>query len=282
MANGQGGARVVVGVDGSPGARNAAQHAAELAGMRRAELVIAHAYQLVEEVPPRGVDLYTDLRDAAHRMVEELAAGLRLPAGVSVRTVVELTTPSQLLSAAGGESGLVVLGQHPSGWLEHLVMGNTTAAIVKHVPCPVVVVPETWRLADGAGRPVIVALDGRSAARPATAFAAQEASLRQAELVALHAVPSAATERELADERQLLAEVLAASRRNFPDLPISELLVPGDPDDVVAERTELAALMVVSKPHHRWPGAWGRSVARAVITRSACPLAIVPPDRSDG
>ena len=53
------------------------------------------------------------------------------------------------------------------------------------------------------------------------------------------------------------------------------------PAERIVEESVHAALMVVGRPHrsHRL-GSWSRSVARAVLDRSFCPLVIAPPSTS--
>lgn len=109
---------VVVGVDDSPGARNAAQYAAELAGVWGVDLVVAHASRLGEWVPEHEVGLFEDLRSVGQRLVDDVVGNLRVPPRVQLTAVAELATPAELLGRLSATAQVVVLGRHESGWLE--------------------------------------------------------------------------------------------------------------------------------------------------------------------
>ena len=73
-------------------------------------------------------------------------------------------------------------------------MGAVASQVVSHVGCPVVITPSGWRVRHAwPRRPVIVALDGESDPEPALQLAFEEARLRDARLIALHAQPMGAS-----------------------------------------------------------------------------------------
>jgi nucleotide-binding universal stress UspA family protein len=125
---------------------------------------------------------------------------------------------------------------------------------------------------------VVVALDGETRAEPALRLAFEEAERRRSAVVGLHAVPLRADGSSLRLEQAWLAELLAGARQDHPDVPVRTVLVPGDPAERIIEGSIRAELMVVGRPHrgHRL-GSWSRSVARAVLDRSFCPLVVAPP-----
>jgi len=75
-----------------------------------------------------------------------------------------------------------------------------------------------------------------------------------------------------------LGAVLAGAKQDHPDVEVRTLLVSGDPPVRIVDESVVAQLMVVGRPHSgRRLGSWSRSVARAVMDRSLCPLLIAPP-----
>jgi nucleotide-binding universal stress UspA family protein len=103
-------AKIVVGVDASPGALRALAWAADEARMRLASLQVVHAYQAQALAAP----LYFPSQEA-------------LPGGA----LVELSADADLL----------VVGSRGRGGFTSLLLGSVSHAAVLHAPCPVVVIP---------------------------------------------------------------------------------------------------------------------------------------------
>lgn len=265
---------VVVGVDDSQASRSAAQYAAELADALDTHLVVAHAYQL-------KAGIFAELKTSAEELVATVADQLHLPAGVDVSTVAELAVPSEMLTKLAGKAQVLVLGQHPAGWFAQVVEGTTALHIIDQVRCPVVIVPEGWQQSKMVGHDVIIALDGKSAARPALDLAVAAARAQRARVVALHAAKRNTSALEEGEAHALLAELLSAAREDNPDITFTSMVIAEDADQAILDMSENASLMVLSKPAYRWPGAWSSSVAHAIANRSGCPLAIAPHDPLD-
>jgi nucleotide-binding universal stress UspA family protein len=136
--------RIVVGHDGSPGARHALEWAAGLAHQLGAEVVVVRGYNPLDELgqaePP--VD-FAVLEDAARRT---LAADWCRPladAGVPHRSMlIEDDAVSAIAQAVESErADLVVVGSHGrTGWRER-ILGSVATKLPHEVPCPVVIVP---------------------------------------------------------------------------------------------------------------------------------------------
>jgi nucleotide-binding universal stress UspA family protein len=142
----------------------------------------------------------------------------------------------------------------------------------------VVVVPPGWGRTGAVGRSVVVALDVESPAESTLRCAFEEAERRQADVVAMHAIPMHGEGSFFTEERASLGAVLAGAKQDHPDVEVRTLLVSGDPSVRIVEESVVAQLMVVGRPHSgRRLGTWSRSVARAVMNRSFCPLLIAPP-----
>ena len=125
-------------------------------------------------------------------------------------------------------------------------------------------------------QPVVVALDGDTAAEPALTVAFEEARLRDTRLVVLHAEPISAAARAVSAARFDIGVVLSRWKQDHPDVAISTAIVAGDPDVQLLRWSKTAAVLVVGRPHeHRW-GSWTRSVARTVMRQTHCPLIVAP------
>jgi nucleotide-binding universal stress UspA family protein len=127
------GASIVVGDDGSPGARRAVAWAADLAAAAGTGVVVV-----------RGADpLPTD--DAAPATAP--SADELLDRGVSHRLVAAEDDARHLLTRTASEedASLVVVGSRGNGPVKALLLGSVAAFVVRHSTRPVVVVPTAHR-----------------------------------------------------------------------------------------------------------------------------------------
>ena len=149
--------RIVVGVDGSDGAREALAWAVEEARLRGARLVAVHTWQM----PPLGAgasdpfgtgagafdpSLNTDLIErveagAAQLLERELAAVDT--SGIEVEKLVESRNPADALIDAARGANLLVVGTRGHGGFKGLLLGSVSQQASHHAPCPVVIVPRS-------------------------------------------------------------------------------------------------------------------------------------------
>ena len=137
--------RIVVGSDGSDGARKAVDWAARLAAQGGAEVVLVHGFEPLAELeqPPEPPVDFAAIRD---RRVAELAdqwAGPLLDLGVPHQTEVIEDRPVEALLSAAHEhdADLVVIGSHGrTGWRER-VFGSVATELPGRLPCPTAIVP---------------------------------------------------------------------------------------------------------------------------------------------
>ncbi|GLX54124.1 universal stress protein [Streptomyces hygroscopicus subsp. hygroscopicus] len=146
MAERQGGTeRIVVGVDGSEGSRQALHWAVRQAALTggRVEAVIAwdvpQFHGALGWLPPSASDeaaLEGRARSELTNAVEEAAAAH--PA-VEVSTVVRYGTPAGVLIDASHDAALLVVGSRGLGGFRGLLLGSVAQHCVQHAPCPVLV-----------------------------------------------------------------------------------------------------------------------------------------------
>ena len=187
-------AKIVVGVDASPGALRALAWAADEARMRLASLQVVHAYQAQalaaplyfpsQEALPGGavaagasppeeevtetLEQRADFQEAVRRQAEDLLEGLLREMGETVegidvqRTVVEDHSPAEALVELSADADLLVVGSRGRGGFTSLLLGSVSHAAVLHALCPVVVIPSGAEDRKAAAPPRMA----RSEARP--------------------------------------------------------------------------------------------------------------------
>ena len=137
------GPRVVVGIDGSPGGRAAAEFAVREARLRGARLVAVTALGLADlaHFDPYSVHLHPKTEILA-RAEETVAAALRDldTEGLDVRVVVTTDEPARALLDQGEFADLLVVGSRGRGGFRGLVLGSVSLRCALHARCPVTVV----------------------------------------------------------------------------------------------------------------------------------------------
>ncbi|MFC8617979.1 universal stress protein [Micromonospora purpureochromogenes] len=140
-----GGGPVVVGVDGSPAAREAVEFAAEQADIRGAALHALHAYRHPASGGPGDMQplVYdeSELRAEEDRVLVEALAGIgeRYPDLPITHEVVRERAVAAL-TAASRRALLVVVGGRGRGELAGLLLGSVSHGMLHHSACPVAVV----------------------------------------------------------------------------------------------------------------------------------------------
>jgi nucleotide-binding universal stress UspA family protein len=281
------GAAVVVGVDGSPSGWLAVEAAAAQAAARHRPLRIVHAlvWPAIPVVVPPGMS------EAAPELIRELARGYLSEAAIlagktapDIPVAVELVTgrPGVVLADESRRADLLVVGERGMGGL---LLGSVAVHVAAHAECPVLVVRGEPRSTG----PVVVGVDGTAESARALEFALQEASLRGAPLVALHAwsgrdhteldrsVPAPrAFWSDDAQERRVLAESLAGAGERYPEVPVRRQVVRGHAGRLLSEWSQSAQLIVVGdRGHGGLTGLMAGSVSQHLIFHAACPVAVV-------
>jgi nucleotide-binding universal stress UspA family protein len=145
-------ARILVGVDFSAESAKAVKYAAALARRFGSALVLAH---VIEPVPYPSDFGYGPMmldfpgKDAVRRIRLRLAALVKKHAGSGVPVETEILNGAiynELAKAAGAlHIDLIVIGTHGYTGLDHALMGSAAEKVVRHAPCPVLVVRKRQR-----------------------------------------------------------------------------------------------------------------------------------------
>jgi nucleotide-binding universal stress UspA family protein len=269
-------APIVVGVAQEGVGLGGARFAVEEATLRGTAVVLAHAFPPPPAAPGFSSEAYGGLDAGARAVLRDITARLTVPPEVQIRPKVQWGTALSLLRRLAKTAGMVVLGQDRVPVADRLLSGSIASPLAADAECPVVTVPGDYEPGRAQRGPVVVAVDGETAAESALAFAFEEAALRHSDLVLLHAVAPDRAPRDSRDAAVSIAELTAGWRADYPDLVVSEKLVSGEPESVISSVSGQAGLMVVGHPHEHHLGGWSRSVAHAVLRHTGCPLVVAP------
>jgi nucleotide-binding universal stress UspA family protein len=149
--------RIVVGVDGTDGGRRALRWTLHEAAQRGSTVQAVMSWRWDTAEPTQPGDQAR--RSAEATLASEIAAQVAaVPASaqVSVATEVVEGRAADVLCQAAQEADLLVLGSHGHDRVYHTVLGSTAQECVEHAECPVVVIPEGWRVPTRAAPPVLV------------------------------------------------------------------------------------------------------------------------------
>ena len=136
--------RILVGTDGSGTAGAAVAHAAELAKIGGAELIVVSAYKQPEGVPApfgEGGGAHTaEIGKAVLKDVEKRYSG-----DVKVRTLLREGNPTDALvdAAADEKADVIVVGNRGMTGAKRFVLGSVPNAVSHHAPCHVLIVHTT-------------------------------------------------------------------------------------------------------------------------------------------
>ncbi|TLQ46130.1 universal stress protein [Streptomyces marianii] len=202
--------------------------------------------------------------------------------GLEVRATRPSGAPAAVLLAESERAHTVVLGAKGLGGFGSLLLGSVALQVVGHAACPVVVVNHVTT----GHRRIVVGADGSEHSLAALTYAFDQASLRDAELHAVHAwvhpgphaLVSAAQDAAAKEHRQALDEWLAPLREEHPDVEVVEHVPDEDPVLALARASDRADLLVVgSRGRGGFRGLALGSVSHHMLQFSQCPLAVVRP-----
>lgn len=141
--------RIVVGVDGSDGARRALEWAVDEARLRGARLIAIHTWHIPPLTtgvgpldPPSTLDADTleRIEASANELLERELAAVDT-SSVEVEKRVEPSNPVDALLDAARDAELLVVGTRGHGGFSGLLLGSVSQQVSHHAPCPVVIVP---------------------------------------------------------------------------------------------------------------------------------------------
>lgn len=279
---------VVCGYDGSQDARRAVAWAAAWARDHGAALELISADRAVGRVVAFDETARANVEGAMRDQVADL---INDDDEVSYRVIAD--SPVGALVEAGRAASAVIVGSRGLTAREDFAMGSTSAGVVEHATCPVIVItPRTPQTPGGvpATGPVVLAADGSTAGDPAAAFAFAEAERRGTTVRAVHSMevprlPGSSAfdldrlaDEVLAQDEKTVTDALVPHQARHPGVAVDLVLVVGEPAKTVAQESEDAALLVTgSRGHGGFAGLLLGSVSRRLLQTAPCAVAVVRP-----
>ena len=270
-------APVVVGVDPSNCAREAAAWAADVAAAWGVPLDLVHVVPelpMLTQLPP----WLGELQDAARR-AGALASRADILCGV----------PADQLAGRAVGARMLVLGSYGEGASSGTLAGSLALALLDRVRCPVAVIRGTTPQVPPPGSgPVVVGVDGSPAGRAALTFAAGLARSWAAPLVAVHTWADVVagihggvrrTEAPATLEAEagaLLEAELDAVARSHPELPMQREVVGDTPVRALARAGD-ARVLVVGHRGDTDSGMLHGSTSRTLVEFAPCPVVVISP-----
>ncbi|MGW4355207.1 universal stress protein [Nocardia sp. NPDC004582] len=274
---------IVVGVDASESALHAVRWAAVDAALRGAPLHLVFAVPAVADAPldESPVRLLHDrLRDTAQDALDHAAEIARKAVGdrpvPAIHTFLVDAPAVTVLSEQAGTAYFVVVGVRGMSAYHRSLLGSVSTGVARHAQGPVVVVPGgTEPISD---RPVVVGVDGSAHSVRALEIAFDEASRRDAPLLAVQAweLSGDSDTRSHADAVGLLTGMLDRNAAAFPGVEVETLVMEGHPARILLDAAADAQLLVVGSHGTRgYPGMALGSTGHALLHGSECPIALV-------
>jgi nucleotide-binding universal stress UspA family protein len=138
---------IVVPVNFSKNSNNAAHYAADLARVMGAKLNLVHVFQapmVISEVPTPEYVL-EEMRDTNFRLLENLAADLLKRTDLKIKVSINLeigTIEKKIESFCLNKKTFMVVMGASSHRLQNTLNGSTTIRVLRHMPYPLLVIPE--------------------------------------------------------------------------------------------------------------------------------------------
>jgi nucleotide-binding universal stress UspA family protein len=281
---------IVAASDGSEESLRAVDWAAREAVLRGAPLRIVSAPGLLPRmVGSQGHSEYETVSDVIRDESDyALTAATARAAKVAPDLLIDADHldggPAEAVTAAGSGALMLVVGSRGVGAFTAMILGSVSRYAATHASSPVVVVREEIGAAQ---RQVGIGIGGLEGNTAALTFAFEEAVVRKASVVAIHAWDTPRTDVQraaaalarpgeeilAATASRQLAELLEEWREKYPGVPVSHDVVHGHPGRILSGLSARADLVVLGRhTAHHGPGA----VIHAVLNHAHGPIVTVP------
>ncbi len=288
--------RVVVGYDGSAHARRAVLWAAAEAARRSARL------EVTSVVNDGGLGIRGPVGMAHWWTAAAIEGGQRLACsgvdlardvapGVFAEAIGQTGLPAAALLDASRTADLLVVGTRGRNPLVEMALGSVAERVSAQSYCPVVVVHGDAAVHPGPRHPVVVGVDDSPGAARAVGVAASWAHEAGAPLSVVcgwvagdlwdyewltESQEAQVESWAAAAARDAVDDAVAQSLAAHPDLQVTGSTWPGQPSQVLTERSGGAGLLVVGS---RGRGAFASlllgSVSHALVRTAPCAVAVV-------
>lgn len=273
---------VIAGTDGSQESIRAVEWAAREAALRKSTLRIVAIPVLPQRMIPSPATPETVGGMVERSMRRALAAAAQeaatLEPDLPIETQLLDGAPARVLVEAAAEASMLVLGSRGAGGFSAMILGSVSRYVATHAAVPVVVAREETLATH---REIVVGVRDPAQSDAALGFGFEEAQLRQARLLAVHAWSwSGPGHTEVpAEENSHLESAVTAWREKFPEVEARWEVVHGHPGRVLVGLSARADLVVLGRHapgESDLPGVG--SVTHAVLSHAHGPMISVPGD----
>lgn len=285
---------VIAGTDGSEESLRAVEWAAREAVLRRDALRIVSVPMLPPRMSPgpTGPETVAGVleQDAARALARATQRAAQAEPDLAVTTEVLAGSPAEALLKVAADASLLVVGSRGVGGFTALVLGSVSRYLATRAPCPVVVAREETMTVH---REVVVGVRDPDKSAAVLRFGFEEAALRDARLMAVHAwawsLPSSESVGTLTPEERAimsgsdiraytatrLESVLSTCHENYPGVQAGWEIVHAHPARVLIAASGRADLVVLGR---HAAGSGIGSTTHPVVSHAHGPVAIIPSD----
>ena len=227
------------------------------------------------------------LRDVSARAlgIASARAGEVAP-GLDIAVDLLPGVPPLAVAGCGSDAAMLVVGARGSGGFAAMLLGSVSRYVADRGPCPVIVVRQASMAVH---QQVAVGIHDPENASGALTFAFEEAAVRHADLVVVHAwswfvsplggqadpgsaqQSSANPEQVPAEAARRLSATLEVWRQKYPDVRVRQDVAHGHPARVLADYSSRADLVVIGR--HGGPSIG--SIRHALLNHARGPVAVV-------
>jgi nucleotide-binding universal stress UspA family protein len=283
---------IIAATDGSEESLRAVEWAARETVLRHEALRIVSVPMLPPRMSPNPAGLETTggiLHEGAQRALASATERVaQIEPGLAVTTEVLAGAPAQALLKAAATASLMVVGSRGAGGFAAMVLGSVSRYLATRAPCPVVVAREETMAVH---HEIVVGVHDPDQSAATLRFAFEEASLRNARLMAVYAwawsLPSTGAVGTLTPQERAvmstsdirayaatrLESVLGTWQENYPAVQAGWEIVHAHPARALIGASARADLVVLGR--HAAGSSVG-SITHPVVGHAHGPVAIVP------
>ena len=283
--------RLLLATDGSLFSEGAIREAIRLAKRCSSKLAAISVIETNPEYETIAPQLLEKAEKAARGHLESVKAQAKKE-GVEITTsILEGEDSYNFISdeAVKNKTTMIIMGRRGKTGLKRLVIGSTTARVIGHAPCNVLVVPQAAQVEF---KNILVATDGSRYAAAAASEAIGIAKKNKSKLIVLAVVPSesmqpmdivhsqmsrdAIAEKELSVAENSAKAVKEAAQKE--GVAVEAFIMGGKPADAIVQTAKEKNVDVIMLGSHGKTGIdklLMGSVAERVIVLSACAVLVV-------
>lgn len=283
--------KLLLATDGSQFGEGAIREAIQLAKKCSSKLSAISVIETNPEYATIAPQLLEKAEKAAREHLESVKAQAKKE-GVDITTsILEGEDSYNYISeeAAKNKISMIIMGRRGKTGLKRLVMGSTTARVIGHAPCNVLVVP---RAAQVEFKNILVATDGSRHAAAAASEAIGIAKKNKGKLVVLAVVPSESMQPMDIVHSEMSRDVIAAKELSLAEnsakavkaaaqkegVAVEAFIMGGRPADAIVQTAKEKNIDVIMLGSHGKTGVdklLMGSVAERVIVLASCAVLVV-------